>query len=65
MVHGDRYSVSYGLCFDKYADDYKVVAVSGGGNNLVYSIKNDSWDEIQSEFRGHVYDEGICADGVV
>ncbi|XP_075524132.1 F-box/kelch-repeat protein At3g23880-like [Primulina tabacum] len=43
----------YGLCFDKYEDDYKFVAVLRGGRYLVYSVKNDSWIERQSELRGY------------
>ncbi|XP_073021302.1 F-box/kelch-repeat protein At3g23880-like [Primulina eburnea] len=55
----------YGLCFDKYEDDYKFVAVLRGGRYLVYSVKNDSWIERQSELRGYVCFRGTYVNGVV
>ncbi|XP_073120009.1 F-box/kelch-repeat protein At3g23880-like [Henckelia pumila] len=60
-------SEGYGLCFDKYEDDYKFVAVLGGGKYLVYSFESDSWVERRCEFGGQCdYPrEGIYVNGVV
>ncbi|XP_073291115.1 F-box/kelch-repeat protein At3g23880-like [Primulina huaijiensis] len=66
-IHATRFcrSESYGLCFDKYEDDYKFIVVFRGGRYLVYSIKNDSWVERRSELTGCVRREGTYVNGVV
>ncbi|XP_073120007.1 F-box protein At2g23160-like [Henckelia pumila] len=59
-------SEGYGLCLDKYEDDYKFVAVLGGGKiYLVYSFRNESWVERRSEVGRCVSREGTYVNGVV
>ncbi|XP_075524122.1 F-box/kelch-repeat protein At3g23880-like [Primulina tabacum] len=66
-IHAPRMhpSEGYGLCFDKYEDDYKFIAVLLGGKYMVYSIKNDSWVERRSELTGCLGREGTYVNGVV